>query len=64
MTTTEKILKLEDEVAALKKLVSNLVPFDNEGEYKKSFIASIQKAKKEKVVMTFQGKGSLLGLAK
>jgi len=64
MTTTEKILKLEDEVVALKKLVSNLVPFDNEGEYKKSFIASIQKAKKEKVVMTFQGKGSLLGLAK
>lgn len=62
MTTQElqKINKLEKEVRVLKTLVANVIPFDNEGDYKKNFQKEIKKLSKEKPVFEYTGKGSLI----
>lgn len=62
MTTQEmkKLNKLEKEVKVLKSLVSNLVPYDNEGEYKGSFLKEMKKYSKEKSVFEYKGKDSLI----
>lgn len=59
MTTRDlkKLNKLQKEVEVLKTLVSNVVPFDNEGEYKKSFENEMKKLSKEKTVFEYSGKG-------
>lgn len=65
MTTRElqKLKKLEKEVKVLKTLVANVVPYDNEGEYKKTFekeMKKLSKEKKEKSDFEYSGKGSLI----
>lgn len=65
MTTRElqKLKKLEKEVKVLKTLVANVVPYDNEGEYKKTFEKEMKKLsneKKEKSDFEYSGKGSLI----
>ena len=62
MTTQElkKLNKLEKEVEVLKTLVSNIVPFDNEGEYKDSFKKEMKKLSKDKNTFEYSGKGSLI----
>jgi hypothetical protein len=59
----KKLNRLEKEMKVLKSFVSNLVPYDNEGEYRSSFLNQIKKAssnKSNKSVFTYTGKGSLL----
>jgi hypothetical protein len=62
MTTQElqKLNRLEKEIEVLKTLVANVVPFDNEGEYKKTFQKEMKKLSKEKTVFEYSGKGSLI----
>ena len=62
MTTQElqKLNKLEKEVEVLKTLLSNVLPYDNEGEYKKTFENEMKKNSKEKTVFEYSGKGSLI----
>ncbi|MEX0919055.1 MAG: hypothetical protein WDZ85_03810 [Candidatus Paceibacterota bacterium] len=62
MTTQEleKLNRLEKEVKVLKTLVANIVPFDNEGEYKKSFENEMKKLSKEKTIFEYSEKGSLI----
>ena len=62
MTTQElqKLNRLEKEVEVLKTLVANVVPFDNEGEYKKSFKEEMKKISKDKTIFEYSGKGSLI----
>ena len=61
MTTQElqKLNRLEKEVKVLKTLMSNLVPFDNEGEYKQTFEDEMKKLSKDKITFEYSGKGSL-----
>ena len=62
MTTQEiqKLNRLEKEVEVLKTLVANVVPYDNDGEYKKTFEKEMKKLSKEKPVFEYSGKGSLI----
>jgi hypothetical protein len=62
MTTkdTQKLNRLEREVKILKSFVSNLVPYDKEGEYKDSFLKQIKNVAREKSEFTYKGKGSLI----
>jgi len=62
MTTAQKISKLEQEVRELRELFSALVPLDTEGEYKASFVRTLDKTVAEKPVGTYEGRGSLLKL--
>ena len=55
----QKLNRLEKEVKILKTLVANIIPFDNEGDYKKDFEKEMKKLSKEKVVFEYSGKGSL-----
>jgi hypothetical protein len=61
MTTQElkKLNRLEKEVEVLKTLVANVIPYDNEGEYKKTFEKEMKKLSKQKTVFEYSGKGSL-----
>ncbi len=61
MTTQElqKLNRLEKEVEVLKTLMAHVVPFDNEGEYKKNFEKEMKKLSKEKPAFEYSGKGSL-----
>ena len=62
MTTQElqKLNRLEKEIMVLKNLVANVLPYDNEGEYKKNFEDEMKKLSKEKTVFEYSGKGSLI----
>jgi uncharacterized protein YlxW (UPF0749 family) len=62
MTTQElqKLNRLEKEIEVLKTLVANVIPYDNEGEYKKTFENEMKKLSKEKTVFEYSGKGSLI----
>jgi hypothetical protein len=62
MTTQElqKLNRLEKEIEVLKTLVANVVPYDNEGEYKKTFQEEMKKLSKEKPAFEYVGKGSLI----
>jgi len=62
MTTKEaqKLNKLEREVKVLKSFMLNLVPYDNEGKYKDSFLKQIGIASKSVDVFEYNGKDSLL----
>jgi len=61
MTTKElqKLNMLEKEVRNLKSFVANLVPYDNEGEYKTTFLKQMVRISKDKSVFEYKGKGSL-----
>mgnify|MGYP001607513581 CR=1 FL=1 len=62
MTTKElqKLNKLEKEVRTLKSFVANLVPYDNEGDYRHSFLDQIEKLSKSSAVFEYKGKESLV----
>ena len=62
MTTKElqKLNRLEKEVETLKSFVAHLVPYDNEGDYKHSFLSQIEKLSKSNTVFEYKGKGSLI----
>jgi uncharacterized protein YlxW (UPF0749 family) len=62
MTTQElqKLNRLEKEIEVLKTLVANVIPYDNQGEYKKTFQDEMKKLSKEKTVFEYSGKGSLI----
>lgn len=62
MTTAQKISKLESEVRELRQLFSTLVPVDTEGIYKDTFVKNTKKARLEKAVASYSGKGSLMKL--
>jgi len=61
MNTTQivKLNKLEREVEELKSLVFSIVPIDQEGEYKDSFIVRMKKIASQKPAFVYKGKGSL-----
>ena len=40
--------------------IIRVIPYDNEGEYKKSFEDEMKKLSKEKTVFEYSGKGSLI----
>ncbi len=52
--TDEKIELLTREIDALKEQVSRLVPLDDEGAYKASFLKKIEKARASKTRYTFK----------
>ena len=56
----QKLNRLEKEIEVLKTLVANVIPYDNEGEYKKTFENEMKKLSKEKTVFEYTGKGSLI----
>lgn len=62
MTTQElqKLNRLEKEIEVLKTLVANVLPYDNEGEYKKTFEKEMKKLSKEKIAFEYTGRGSLI----
>lgn len=62
MTTRElqKLNRLEKEMEVLKTLMANVLPYDNEGEYKKTFEEEMKKLSKEKPAFEYAGKGSLI----
>lgn len=56
----QKLNRLEKEMEILKILVANVVPFDNDGEYKKTFEEEMKKLSKEKPIFEYAGKNSLM----
>lgn len=62
MTTLQKIKQLEREVTQLKSMFFAIVPLDKEGVYKKTFLNDMQRARSEKSVGSYRGKGDLLEL--
>jgi len=66
MTTQEmqKLNRLEKEMEVLKSIVANIIPFDNEGEYKNTFLKEMKKQSETKSVFEYNGKKSFLNLFK
>jgi len=62
MTTQEmqKLNRLEKEMEVLKSIVANIIPFDNEGEYKNTFLKEMKKQSETKSVFEYNGKKSLI----
>lgn len=56
----QKLNRLEKEVKTLKFLMANLLPYDNEGEYKNSFLRQIEKVSKDNSIFEYKGRGSLM----
>lgn len=56
----QKLNRLEKEIEVIKTLIANVIPYDNEGEYKQSFKNEMKKLSKGKIDFEYQGKGSLI----